>query len=300
MIAVVALLLLVCIGLPLFYAWRIWRLDEPFLMGWLLIAADACVFVALVFLIGRWDIAGYYLQFVLLALLAASIAVSFARHVRRPFVPAERKAFFRKHLPSALSLAFFGAVLVYVVTGLVPPGHTRDLAFPLQDGRFTIGQGGGITLLNHHAGHEAQRFAVDMTAVGRAGFRASGVLPDDLDRYEIFGKPVVSPCDGTVAHSEDGHPDLSPPDADRGNPAGNHVVLLCDGLQVELAHLQQGSVDVEAGQEIGTGDPIGRVGNSGNTTEPHLHIHAVDPATDAGVPITFGHRFPVRNRVYRD
>jgi hypothetical protein len=71
MIFVVVILLVVCIGLPLFYAWRIWGLDEPSLLGWLLVVADACVFVVLIILVGRWDIAGYYLQFVLLSSLCA-------------------------------------------------------------------------------------------------------------------------------------------------------------------------------------------------------------------------------------
>jgi hypothetical protein len=298
MIFVVVILLVVCIGLPLFYAWRIWRQDEPSILGWLLVVADACVFVALIILVGRWDIAGYYLQFVLLAILAVAILASLIVHVRRPFAPTERRPFFRQRLPTALSVAAFGAVLVYVVSGIIPPDRTRDLAFPLRDGRFGVGQGGGITLLNRHASHDAQRYAADITAIGQAGFRASGILPGDLDRYEIFGKPVVSPCAGSVTRIVDGLSDLTPPDADRDNPAGNHVVLLCDGLQVELAHLQQGSVGVEAGEQIETGDAIGRVGNSGNTTEPHLHIHAVDPGTNNGVPITFDGRFPVRNSLF--
>lgn len=299
MTALVILLLVVCIGLPLFYAWHIWRLDEPSFLGWLLVVADACVFVALIMLVGRWDIAGYPLQFVLPAILAVSILASFIFHVRRPLVPTDRRAFYRQRLPTALSLAAFGAALVYVVSGTMLSGQSRDLAFPLRDGRFVVGQGGDIALLNKHASHAAQRYAADITAIGTAGFRASGILPGDLRRYEIFGKPVVSPCNGTVERVVDGLRDLPPPEADRENPAGNHVVLLCDGLQVELAHLQQGSVGVEAQERISIGDPIGRVGNSGNTTEPHLHIHAVDPTTGAGVPITFDGRFPVRNTLFR-
>lgn len=298
MIAVVIILLVVCIGLPLFHAWRIWRLDESSIAGWLLVVADACVFTALVILVGRWDIAGYHLQFVLLALLAVSIAGSLVRHRRRPFTPPQRSAFLRERLPTVLSLAAFGAALAYVASGTMPPDQTTDLALPLRDGRFVVGQGGGITLLNKHAGNEAQRYAADLTAIGPTGFRASGILPDDLDRYAIFGKPVTSPCDGIVASAMDGLADLTPPEADRENPAGNHVVLLCDDLQVELAHLQQGSVGVEADQQISTGDAIGRVGNSGNTTEPHLHIHAIDPETGAGVAVTFDGRFPVRNSVF--
>lgn len=295
MIAVVAILLLVCICLPLFYAWRIWRLDESSILGWLLVVADGCIFVALICLVGRWDIAGCYTPPMLLAFLAAAIAVSCIRHVRHPFLPRDRGAFIRTRLPTMLSMAAFGAALAYVVSGTMAPDEKRELTFPVRDGRFTIAQGGSITLLNKHAPHREQRFAIDITAVGPAGFRASGVLPRGLEHYEIFGMTVVSPCDGTVTGVVNGLPDLTPPDADRKNPAGNHVVLLCDGLQVELAHLQQGSVAVEAGQQVGAGHPIRLVGNSGNTTEPHLHVHAVDPLTDTGVPITFDGRFLVRN-----
>jgi hypothetical protein len=205
---------------------------------------------------------------------------------------------FPTQLPTILSLTAFGAALAYVVSGLAPPDQTKDLAFPLREGRFAVAQGGGITLLNHHAGHEAQRFAADISAIGRAGFRASGILPHDLDRYEIFGKQVVSPCEGTVTAAVDELPDLTPLDADPENPAGNHVILLCEGLRVELAHLQRGSVRVDPGQNVRVGDILGLVGNSGNTTEPHLHVHAVDPETNVAVPITFGGRFPVRNRLY--
>lgn len=298
MIFVVVILLVVCIGLPLFYAWRIWHLDEPSILGWLLVVVDACVFVTLIILVGRWDIAGYYLQFVLLAVLAVSILASLIVHVRRPLAPTVRRAFFRQRIHTVVSLATFGAALVYVISGTVPPEQTRNLAFPLRDGRFVVGQGGGVTMLNKHASHEAQRFAADITAIGQAGFRAAGILPGDLARYEIFGKPVVSPCAGSVTRVVTALPDLTPPNADPENPAGNHVVLLCNGLRVELAHLQQDSVSVAAGQQVSAGDPIGRVGNSGNTTEPHLHIHAVDPETNAGVPITFVDRFPVRNSVF--
>jgi murein DD-endopeptidase MepM/ murein hydrolase activator NlpD len=67
---------------------------------------------------------------------------------------------------------------------------------------------------------------------------------------------------------------------------------------VLLAHLQHGSVAVATGDPVTVGDPIGRVGNSGNTTEPHLHIHAFDPRTGEGVPIRFDGGAPLRNRVF--
>lgn len=287
-----AVLAAVCIGLPVFYAWRLWRLNKPSMGDWLVAAAEACLVVMLIVIVGRWDIVGMPARILLLALLAAALVRSLLRHAGRPWRP--RKLGVSSLVPVVLA----GGALAYVATGLTPPDEPADFAFPLRDGRFVVGQGGGGVLLNHHAGHEAQRFAADITAIGPAGFRAAGILPRNPDRYEIFGKQVVSPCEGTVKVAEDGLADLSPPDADANNPAGNHVVLRCGGLQVELAHLQRGSVAVRPGQVVRTGDLLGLVGNSGNSTEPHLHIHAVLPESGKGVPITFAGRFPVRNRTF--
>ena len=58
----------------------------------------------------------------------------------------------------------------------------------------------------------------------------------------------------------------------------------------------EGSVAVDEGDRVAVGDRLGAVGNSGNTTEPHLHIHAVDATKGMGVPISFDGRVPVRNR----
>ncbi|MCU0537510.1 MAG: M23 family metallopeptidase [Hydrococcus sp. Prado102] len=73
-----------------------------------------------------------------------------------------------------------------------------------------------------------------------------------------------------------------------------------------VAHLLRGSVTVNAGELIKTGQAIAKIGNSGNTSEPHLHIHARKPSTSSsilggeGVPIVFEGRFLVRNSlVYR-
>jgi murein DD-endopeptidase MepM/ murein hydrolase activator NlpD len=94
-------------------------------------------------------------------------------------------------------------------------------------------------------------------------------------------------------------PDLPPPEADRANAAGNHIVLSCDGMQVELAHFQQGSINVARGAHVSVGQQLGQVGNSGNSTEPHLHIHAVNPKTGIGIPVTFDGRYPTRNSIFR-
>jgi 6-phosphogluconolactonase (cycloisomerase 2 family) len=90
--------------------------------------------------------------------------------------------------------------------------------------------------------------------------------------------------------------DFDPPerDRDRANLAGNHVVLQCKGAHIALAHFKKGSVTVQRGNSVQMGQKIGEVGNSGNTSEPHLHIHAQTPSENDSImggdplPMTFG------------
>ncbi|PSF08122.1 M23 family metallopeptidase [Marinobacter halophilus] len=56
--------------------------------------------------------------------------------------------------------------------------------------------------------------------------------------------------------------------------AGNYVAINCGGVFAILAHLRQGSIAVATGDRITTGDLLGQMGNSGNSSEPHLHLHA--------------------------
>lgn len=299
MIAVVALMLFVCLAVPAGLAWRLWRLDEPSRLAWLIALAEAAVLLALILLLGRWDMAGLWSRVLLLGAVVAAAFVSLMRHARRPWLVAGQASIWHSHGHRLAALALSGMALAYVTSGLAARDRPHALAFPLDGGRFVVAQGGGIGILNHHSGHRVQRHAVDITAVGASGFRASGLLPQDPARYAIFGKPVISPCDGTVAAAVDGLPDLSPPQADRNNPAGNHAVLACGGLLVELAHLRKGSVAVAVSKPIQVGDPIGQAGNSGNSTEPHLHIHAIDAVSGDGVQMSFDGAVPVRNAFWQ-
>ena len=81
-------------------------------------------------------------------------------------------------------------------------------------------------------------------------------------------------------------------------------MLACGGVKVVLAHLKQGSVAVTPDMRVNQGSVLGQVGNSGNTSQPHLHLHAErdgEPGqilTGEGVPIGLGGRFLVRNSLF--
>ncbi|MBB5223804.1 hypothetical protein HNP73_003758 [Amaricoccus macauensis] len=292
----IALFALLPVVLALAWIWRLARLDEPSRGRWLLRAADICALLALLVLVTRWDIVGLHTRTLILAATVVTAGWSFWRHRRRSArsaVPWRRSDL----VATLTSVALMVGLAGFAATGMLPPRSAIPLACPLAgDGGFMVVQGGGNQLVNHHAGHPEQARAVDIVAVGPLGFRAAGLLPRDVSRYRIWGAPVLSPCAGDVVEAVDGLPDLEPPKRDPAAAAGNHVVLACGAVTVELAHLERGSVAVAAGGSVAPGDRLGRVGNSGNTTEPHLHLHAADAATGRAVAVRFGGVDPVRGR----
>ncbi len=130
------------------------------------------------------------------------------------------------------------------------------------------------------------------------------MLPADPKAYGIYGARVLAPCAGLVLLAVDGLPDMRVPEVDRDHLAGNHVMLRWvdpnTNADVLLGHLRPGSVQVRAGATVAVGDWLGSAGNSGNTGEPHLHIHPQRPGPAGAplggdpLPILFGVRLPVR------
>jgi hypothetical protein len=215
---------------------------------------------------------------------------------------------------AALAIAGLGVLLVPVFQGRTAPADAVDLAMPLGPGTYYVTSGGGTEAINAHLGTlEAERFrayrgqsyAVDLIGIDGMGLRAAGIAPANPAAYVIYGTAVLAPCAGEVLAVRDDLPDMTVPEADRDNLAGNHVLLGCGGYVVLLAHLAPGTAGVASGQRVESGAVIGQVGNSGNTAEPHLHIHVQrgmpDGAPLAGEPkwFTIGGRFLVRNDIVR-
>lgn len=163
-----------------------------------------------------------------------------------------------------------------------------SLSLPF-DGAWSVVWGGRTIGENYHAANRAQRFALDLLMIsGDTSFKGDGKKPED---YLCWDKPILAPADGTVVSIIENLPDQPIGKTDPANPAGNHVVLDVGGGEfVFLAHLREGSVMVEPGDTVVSGGEIGRCGNSGNTSEPHLHIHmqtTADLATGEGLPMQF-------------
>lgn len=143
-------------------------------------------------------------------------------------------------------------------------------------------------MVNLHFPHPEQRYALDLLRLDQAGRSCSGPR-SSFESYVTWGSPVLAPASGLVVAAVDGLPDVEIGQRDPQNPAGNHVVIETDaGARIVLAHLRRGSVAVREGSRVDAGQVVGEVGNSGNTAEPHLHIHAMkqsDAGAWVGIPL---------------
>ena len=134
------------------------------------------------------------------------------------------------------------------------------------------------------------RLSLDIVKLNRYGNRANSLMPSRLGQYHIYSETLYSPCSGTVRKAVAGLPDNAPDYVDKSNPLGNHVVIACKGTEVTMAHMMQDSVLVKKGDRVAEGRPIGKVGNSGFSNEPHLHIQA-NKADGRPTPMRFDRRF---------
>ena len=127
-----------------------------------------------------------------------------------------------------------------------------------------------------------ERYAIDWI---RADNEGHILLPSDtptkLTDYPAYDKPILSVKGGKVVKVVDKYPDLGPgvrnPDYTLDDAPGNHVIVDIGGGRYAIyAHLVPGSIEVEEGEHVRRGQQIARLGNSGNTSAPHLHFHVMD------------------------
>ena len=171
-----------------------------------------------------------------------------------------------------------------------------NLRLPL-DGPVTVAWGGPTADVNYHVNSPGERWAYDLLITNDGGsHRGNGHALAD---YFANDRPVRAPAAGRVIEVHDGDPDAPPGRPDRKRGGGNQVVLeIAPRQYLFIAHLRAASVLVVPGQWVSQDDIVGRVGNSGNTSEPHVHLHLQDAAVpDRGqaIPFYFSNYFVLSN-----
>ncbi|MBS4189718.1 M23 family metallopeptidase [Bacillus sp. FJAT-49705] len=287
------------IVLPAIFIMMLWKVSFKSKLEWLLDSLVTVVLIVWLFQAGNWSWIGYYFRFLWLILLIGAFIFSWKKVRNLPFVT---KYTLNQKFSIGIYvvlLLVFGTYNAFIVKSYTVDEKGIELTFPLKNGTYYVGQGGNQVLMNYHNSHPAQKYALDILKLNTLGTRAKGLYPKELKKYKIYEDDLYSPCNGKVVNIQNDLPDLPPPKSDPENPEGNHVTLLCENhdATILLAHMQKGSIVVSKGEKVKTGQKLGNVGNSGNTSEPHLHIHAEKDGK--GVPITFNDRFLVRNSLVR-
>ncbi|MEO7578469.1 MAG: M23 family metallopeptidase [Massilia sp.] len=143
------------------------------------------------------------------------------------------------------------------------------LRLPFGD-EFFVFWGGRSVAENYHAAHASQRFAYDLLIL-REGTTHSGDGNRNEDYY-CFGRPLLAPAAGQVVTAFEGVDDNVPGQMNTRQIVGNHLIIdHGNGEFSMLAHLRRGSVRVKAGERVAAGQQVGECGNSGNSSEAHLH-----------------------------
>ncbi len=153
-----------------------------------------------------------------------------------------------------------------------PEKHRTELSLPFRD-RWLVFWGGDTRELNHHHDVPNQRFAFDLLGVGpdQKTHRGEGKKNED---YYAFGRDVLAPADGTVTEVIEGVRDNVPGSMNPYSGVGNCVIIQHREDEVSvLAHFKQGTIKVKAGDKVRRGEVLGQCGNSGNSSEPHIHYH---------------------------
>lgn len=154
----------------------------------------------------------------------------------------------------------------------VMPRNISKMVLPFS-GEWFVFWGGDTKEQNYHVSTKSQKNAFDIMIMDENGksYKTDGRTNDD---YYAFCQPLKAPCDGEVVLAVDGVKDNIPGEMNTMFVTGNTAVIKTSNNEYLLfAHFKQYSIKVKQGDKVKQGQLIGLCGNSGNSSEPHLHFH---------------------------
>ena len=242
-------------------------------------------------------------------ILTASVIVIFASMLVRIVAPSLSVPLLVASLAGIVGMVVAGA-LILVGPRVLPQHPVVSVAAPVR-GRWLAVNSPSTKVPSHGVRAYGQAYAVDLVLdppdASRPEF-GTGRAMRAASEYPAFGEPVLAMLAGEVVTVSDGQRDhrarsnwfgliymfAEGPFRELGGPrfiVGNHVVIRSDdGIYALVAHLKQGSALVRVGERVSAGQVIAECGNTGNSTEPHVHAQLMDrasPLTGQGIPMEF-------------
>lgn len=150
--------------------------------------------------------------------------------------------------------------------------NKTELILPFK-GEWYVVWGGDTKEQNNHVFNRAQKYAFDFVIMDNQGKSYMSERKKNEDYY-AFDQPILSPCYAEVVMVVDGVKDNVPGNLNPYFATGNTVVLRTVNEEyIILAHFRRHTIVVKEGDMVAAGDLLGRCGNSGNSSEPHIHMH---------------------------
>jgi len=197
--------------------------------------------------------------------------------------PQANVALYKTTFERALVALFISVDVNSNINGLMVKPYTEEktpvlkrnsskLILPFKE-EWTVFWGGDTKEQNYHVAYKSQKNAFDLVITDAAGksYKNDGENNED---YFAFGKDLIAPTSGEVILVVDGVKDNKPGVTNPNYVPGNTVIIKTSNNEyLFFAHFKQHSIKVKQGQKVQQGDLLGLCGNSGNSTEPHLHFH---------------------------
>lgn len=310
-IFIISIILHILVPVVLFTGMVLWgtsSLTDALSVGFL---AGNSIF--LLFRVGYWEFSWYYLRYIIKFLFAAFGLFTLI------YVLVVNRTIYSIKIYIDVVLICLAFIIMYInlraLCASIKPKEYMKLSFPFKGGKYIITDGGDgkiSSLVNYHnksqvhkkgRSNTSMRFAADIAKLNKNGFTVKNILKDSNSEYEIFHEKVYSPCGGVVVAKVDGIDNNIPFSRNFPYNVGNNIVVKNENYYIVMGHLEKGSILVEKGETVKTGQLIGIIGNSGLTPRPHLHIQ-VSKCDDGfywsgeGVPVIFDDDFyPVKNKV---
>ncbi|NOZ34608.1 MAG: M23 family metallopeptidase [Chlorobi bacterium] len=199
-----------------------------------------------------------------------------------------------------LLILFFAFESYWVYVGLKAPDNTISIDFPLKHGTFVITSGGSSNMVNAHFEKEPYCYAVDIIKLNSYGrmWDKSFLKSEKLFDYPSFNDTVFAPCNGKIIEISDNKEDQ--PIGIEGKISNYIRIEYKEKYVIMLAHLKKNSMMVKLNESVISGQPIALIGNSGQSNDPHLHIHLVHKRLDIYMPFKFNGRFPIINDIFNN
>lgn len=216
-----------------------------------------------------WGILKLIIPFMGIPALILNMILLIRNLIRKQTLRKRIIAFILSGIASFPILLTMNVFLLAYPANLLTVSPAITVAWPLKE-EAVIGWGGDSIEDNlPHAIWASERWAYDIVM---EPYNTGSTEPDS---YGIWGKEVFSPVTGVILEAYDVEEDIMANTEEFISTEGNHVYIKIDetGTYLLLNHLKKGSVSVRKGDHVKAGELIGRVGNSGSTSEPHLHIH---------------------------